>query len=62
MYIELWDKSSYVPGTTHVSVSVVQPTVICSHASFGHLMCMFLLMVSLPIFCDNTVFMNEAIV
>ena len=60
-YVELWDTSSYVG--THVSVSVIQPTVICAHPSFVHPICMPLLMVSLPILCDNTfVIMNEAIV
>ena len=61
LYVERWDKSSYVLHS--LSVSVIQPTVICAHPPFVHLMCMFSLMVSLPVLCDNTfVILNEAIV
>ena len=63
MYIELWDRSSYVLHNVHASERVIQPAVICAHPSFVHLMCMFSLMVSLPILCDDTfVIMNESIV
>ena len=49
--------------TTHVSASVIQPTVIYAHPSFVQPMCVYSLMVSLPILCDNAfVGVNEAIV